>query len=593
MDIKRLKRKRKWTGRELGQVLTLITCLQLDAITKEQPYPPERQELIEMYRQHENDIVTERDNTDFYIYRSLFDGIVSLRNVTAGQQQQLLHGVYKNLHFLDSCYSADEAEAVADMRPLTMTKSQHSRYMYEARERLETSKEDSFFTVFYKLLGYYLEDGRRAPAIIKTAIRATKGKPATNQRILSTYNRHMKRGFYTLPDGRRSDQTDPKEWRRAVKELFPIHKPSGNDIFFTHAEEREALFYEKLFYNDKLPLPERKMLLIAKIGERVIDQLRKGEAPAISPEDFNKVEMFLYGSANFPKWDYYTDLPEVSKYDLLCACFDEYRGEGKSGKVKITLYKELSADYPELVKALEALIKEKLPSLSGLTVSHYNKNIVTRAELAGSGLADFDKYESGRYIESIISEIIEDEEPGTFASYRKSSRVKRGISVIQNPADDQTDERGDYVENEEPYIIDTIETVHGKEEIDFSYHSLINGGLRYIYAYNGLVDVLQDFFDIDMLDVFKINEQETEEKIDGYNGYIFQYYGKVYGDDQTKKHKRELIRDTFQPIKADELRPSAEALEDVADFFNKEGMTRHTADRVSTLYRFVDNILRR
>lgn len=602
MDIKRLRKKKRLTGRELGQIIIAIICLELEAANKGEDYPPERSELIELYQLHKDDIITDNDRLTFNVYENLFDGLINARNLTAGKQQQFFHGLFKNVHYIDLCYISDKNERVADTNPLIMTKSAYSRYMDEARERLETDKEESFFTVFYEILSYYLEDSRRAPADVKRAIRATKAEPATNPRILSSYSKYMKRGYYTLPDGRRSDQTDAREWKRAISEIFPAPewKVDGRTLDKAETaeklrEELEASYYKKLYYNDgREPLPTAKMLFFALERERTINQLRKGEAPTISPEDFNKAESYLYGAGNFPKWEYYTDAPELSKYDALCTCLDEYIGEGKSGREKTALYKELRADYPALVSAIEALIKENIPSLSGLTISHYNKKLVTRGELARSGLADFDIYQREDILEaSIIPEIIRDEEPETFASFRKSARVESaGIAVIQNPSPSQTDERGSWTGGEQAYTIDTLETIDSEENIiGFNLRELIYNSARFIYAYNALIDILKDYYRLDKLDTFKISMEELEARATAYNEYIFRFYGEVYGDEKTKTDKRERIKKLFQPLDMEKQKPTAESLEAVAETFEAEGLSPRGVNHVKLLSTLILQIM--
>jgi len=68
-------------------------------------------------------------------------------------------------------------------------------------------------------------------------------------------------------------------------------------------------------------------------------------------------------------------------------------------------------------------------------------------------------------------------------------------------------------------------------------------------------------YDIDGIEVAKFDTSYFESQLDAFNNLLYSFYHSVYGDKEEKTKKRELIKEVFSPVYAEEYKPTTDAIE--------------------------------
>lgn len=149
-----------------------------------------------------------------------------------------------------------------------------------------------------------------------------------------------------------------------------------------------------------------------------------------------------------------------------------------------------------------------------------------------------------------------------------------GIAIIQNPLPSQVDENGDYKQTKikkfdvlTSFAEDTL-----NNPIDLI-HTLVIPALGYLYAYNELISIIGEIYDVADINILKHNMGYLESKLDGYNTLLYIFYATVYGDASEKKRKRELIKKIFEPVNPTQWKPSVKSIKAVKTKLKRLGFT--------------------
>lgn len=590
-NIDRLLAKKGWSGEEVGKALLASVIHDAKHLGEPNHKPLFSQED---FNRMESSLKTEYDYTVYGIYRDLYSAIVDSYNSAQGMFQQFYNGYARYSNSLNECIHADEAlKHAEDGHPLILTQSQYNRYMKIARDQRAGIKE-SFISLLFSLLGDFVADSSTAPEEIREQIEATKKEPATNQRILSSYNRNSGEGYYQLPDGRRSDKLSPEEWHNAVFDDVTQqridYQTLAYQLLYYGTPAIKALYRERTGGELEISAEDEPLYLQAiedylGVAENINKQHRaEGTAP-LWRDTLQLIEKLIEGENNLPVWHYYDSPPELTKYDILTDSIEEYNGEiTGDGTHAREYYKEFKADYPALSSALEAYIKETVEPLRNYKPTQYYKEAITWGELAELGIAKYkDLVENPAHLEGDIGEIIDQEAEGEtqaeqFNAYRKCMRSQAGIAILRNPRADQMDINGDYKEPKSPLsYFDNIDTVAesdvAREAITAYQENLLKPALRFIYSHNALMLILGDIYDIQDMEIMQIATSSYERQIEAFNHLIYVFYGTVYGDTEEVERKRKLIKEVFTPIDIAELKPTEEAKKAVADTLKSYGLT--------------------
>ena len=616
--IDSLLNKKGWTGVEVGKAL--VASIIHDIRHQSEPdYKPlfSQSDFDKM----ESSLNTERDYLAYGVYRDLYSGLIDAYNRGQGQHQQFYNGYYRYAMHLKDCTVAEQTLQTAELTPYVMTQEQYNK-LKEQRETTLKGFTESFSRLLFTLLSHIMSNPEDAPEDIRTAIEATKKEAVTNERILSTYCEVYGMGYYQLPDGTRSDNLEGEEWREKLKEEYlKTHKlringkqASFEDTILHYNTERRLKGYELFFtgidavkalYEDHTgeTLPPEDEVGIMKALESLLN-LRDDENPVekntvplhpavLQIKDIVEGEMLGSGA----EWHYYKEAPaELTKYDIIAESLCFYDGEeSEDGEPQL---KEFKADYPALYKALEAYIKELVPQARDLKPTQYSKEFITWGELAELKVGRYPAYCIADDVTDILEALAETDEDTTENLLKRKRLMFNGIVIAQAPNAYQLNERGEYIDNIKHIIgfssvfsIDSIGKSESiREDIQAFRDNLFLPALQYLYAFNALVKILGAIYDLDELGEVEISTERFESQLEALNNQLYMLYGDVYGTDADKERKRDIIKEVFQPINLDELKPTAEAIETVTAELDRLGFSTEARKKLKKFDALIERL---
>ena len=606
-QLDKLLKKKGWTGKEVGQ---LLIASMLNDI--KQQGQGEKTPLFSQadFEKMESSLNSDFDYLSYGVYRELYSSIIDSFNRGQGLCQQFYNGFSRLFTVLREVQTADNVQKAYDDTPLIMTESQYKRLEAEAVQTLKGYKE-SYYSLLFYILEKFLDAGDEAPEPIRTAIEATKEIPAEKITFSRSYNEQMGEGYYSLPDGRRSDQMTSEEWQKALEEeILRTHKltingepASTEETIREYNRDRLIKSYELFFKGDKAI----RELVLERTGKELDgtdEEIEEALNDIILNDTIDYVGKARYnpnaekiaealGFSTPTEWHTYEELPEgLTAYDLLDLITDSSRYEETDKKKHLKAFK---TEYKELYTALNAYIEENVPKARGLKPNQLYKDIVSWGELADAGIIGYSSL-----IQPDDREIVQIWTEGEDTTENKSKRLRtglRGIAILRNPASYQTDENGDYIEKKSPLpFFLSLYTLEGDgdkiAEINSYIDNLIYPALSYLYAFNSLMGIIGKVYDLPELEeVARYDTRLFESKMSGFNGMLYFFYHDVYGNEEEKQRKRAIIKEIFRPLEADTLKPSQEAIEEVTAELTKLGFSSDARKKLRYLDAFIDRLM--
>ena len=605
-QLDKLLKKKGWTGKEVGQLLIASMLNDIKQQGQREKTPLFSQADFEKM---ESSLNSDFDYLSYGVYRELYSSIIDSFNRGQGLCQQFYNGFSRLYLMLREVQIADNIQKAYDDTPLIMTESQYKRLEAEAVQTLKGRKE-SYYSLLFYILEKSLDAGDEAPEPIRTAIEATKEIPAEKITFSRSYNEQMGLGYYSLPDGRRSDQMTSEEWQKALEEEFlRTHKltingepASTEETIREYNIDRLTKSYE-LFFKGAKAIRE---FVLERTGkeldgtdeeiEEALNDILNDTIDYVGKARYNpnakKIAEAL-GFSSPTEWHTYEELPDgLTAYDLLYLITDSSRYGETDEKKHLKAFK---TEYKELYTALNAYIEENVPKARGLKPNQLYKDIVSWGELADAGIIGYSSL-----IQPDDREIVQIWTEGEDTTENKSKRLRaglRGIAILRNPASYQTDENGDYIEKKSPLqFFQSLYTLEGDgdkiAEINSYIDNLIYPALSYLYAFNSLMGIIGKVYDLPELEeVTRFDTRLFESKMSGYNGMLYLFYHNVYGNEEEKQRKRAIIKEIFRPLEADTLKPSQEAIEEVTAELTKLGFSSDARKKLKYLDAFIDRLM--
>jgi len=605
-QLDKLLKKKGWTGKEVGQLLIASMLNDIKQLGQGEKTPLFSQADFEKM---ESSLNSDFDYLSYGVYRELYSSIIDSFNRGQGLCQQFYNGFSRLYLMLREVQIADKVQKAYDDTPLIMTESQYKRLEAEAVQTLRGRKE-SYYSLLFYILEKFLDAGDEAPEPIRTAIEATKEIPAEKITFSRSYNEQMGLGYYSLPDGRRSDQMTSEEWQKVLEEEFlRTHKltingdpASTEETIREYNRDRRIKSYE-LFFKGAKAIRE---FVLERTGkeldgtdeeiEEALNDILNDTIDYVGKARYNpnaeKIAEAL-GFSTPTEWHTYEELPEgLTAYDLLDLIIDSSRYGETDEKKHLKAFK---TEYKELYTALNAYIEENVPKARGLKPNQLYKDIVSWGELADAGIIGYSSL-----IQPDDREIVQIWTEGEDTTENKSKRLRaglRGIAILRNPASYQTDENGDYIEKKSPLrFFLSLYTLEGDgdkiAEINSYIDNLIYPALSYLYAFNSLMGIVGKVYDLPELEeVARFDTRIFESNMSGYNGMLYLFYHNVYGNEEEKQRKRAIIKEIFRPLEADTLKPSQEAIEEVTAELTKLGFSSDARKKLRYLDAFIDRLM--
>lgn len=606
-SIKSLLNKKGWTGKEVGTAL--LMSLKHDIENKGKP---NKKPLFsqEDFNRMVDSLGTDYQYTQFKVLENIYSSIVDSHNFNEAMGQQFYNGFYRYFLAIREAQRAEDFFNNTEKFPLILTQAQYDRIAGESLA-YKRGFTESYYSLFFHTVEFFVDavENDRAddiPEDIKAAIIATQSQKVTSKRIIANWAEDTGAGYYVLRDGRRSDQLTNEEWQAATEaEFMETHKLTINgelqDFKTTlrHFNEERLLYAQQLLFkgSDAIRAAYREKtgqeLTEDEVGEleKLLEEMIDGIARQPKQEQLYNA---FFDNGTSHEWKYYTEPPtDYSKYDVLTDMLDRYRGAYsdrllESGGEYVEeipereQLKEFKKDYPALYDAVKAYLEGAVTLTKGLKANQLYKDLITWGELGDMGYLNYENL-----LEITDSDIIEQftKEDTTGNLNKRERALYHGIAILQTPHIFDKDENGDYLDPVTDK--DNIELLQGidyleenpdeAEYIQANLDYLAIPALRYIYAYNTYIETVAAAYDVDFITVAKYDLTTQEGQVEALNNILYTLYKHCYGTEDDKKRKRAFLREYFQPIEIEQLKPSEDAIEALREKINKLGYTREAA----------------
>lgn len=558
-SIKKLLSKKGWTGKDVGK--TLIACLlhDLKHIDEEEAAPLLTQAE---YERMEASLETERDFSAYRVYVAMHESLREFYNKANSYLQQVYHGLYRIIPLLGNYMLARKEASRKRTAPLLLTIKQYDHI----KEKLEGTFKQKTGTkngVKFALLRAYLgtHEGEHKAAIpdhIQKELDAIAKKPATNKQALKAWQERVSLGGFCLPDGRYKEDLTAEELEAALSQYAPL--PCLNKL---HGAKDAALYYEgaeaiRSYYKEvageSLPVIEDKALLLAWLTCTGTPPLADFDAIAgvdtpLYETVVCKLAAAVEGTSEYVMtWKYYPQerVEAPTKRELLEDCLEYY--EGKTEGVDATAgARDFKKDYPALDAALERELEATIPAWKGLAPAKKKKATITYGELATIGFLDYAEQCTPRE-----RDIITACNPASLAE---------ALAFVSREQDSDIDAQGNYKTS--PLILQgyTLNALaeDGAEDMKAAVEALIMPAMKYVYAYNAWLDIIDHAYNIDDIQAAKVDTASIEARLHAMNMLIYTFY-----QEADNEKERELIKRTFTPLPVEALKPQEDKVEEAA-----------------------------
>lgn len=546
LNIKNLLKKKGWTGRELGR-LEMVNTLDVFRQSLEgvrEPKPIISNTDFRKMLSTINEPLDERIYSGYIAIHKWFNGIY---NGAIAQEQHAYLNFNTLIEIIGNAETAEDVYEYIAKLPLIMTEKQYKETIEKRKkEILHPNGEEISFNIFNLLeqaLNFYIKLLHKEPRK-KNPLKPLKKKLETelveDHRILSMYNKITGNGYYTAPDGTRSDHVSHDEWQNLIT------SPS----LISYLKNAEKMGEEKALSLDYYETFEKRVLTKASA-------IYNG---ATEEEANNKVEEVCPCDILPCEWHYYEEAPDdLNKWEILEAenLFEYYpalRGEGTDEEILEDM-KAFINEFPTVVKAILTDIEQFIEGASSLPVEKWPTTCCTWEELYN---VDFYGFRS-TYINT------------DSAIFKDNRRALNGIAILRandlmgrSPLIDK--ETGYYKEPEiinslrhvslERFFSDSEEYAEAVEKTERA-RRLFKKSYYYLLGYNKALDIIASYFDLEELKVAKISTENLETKAKCFNNIVALLYNRIndidYTNEKLKAKKMEVLKNVFYPISLDDL----------------------------------------
>lgn len=532
MDMKRLLNKKGWTGRELGIIeLTNMAVQFRQALQGEEPKPLiETSQLQKMV----NEIKDPVQGRAYNGYISIHEWLSLKYNIAQTQIQQA-QLQYRTLEgFITTAILAEDVYRYVEQLPAIMTQKQYDKAREEGIEAYLTDEDgedlqSNIFNLIERATAFYLhklQTEPEKPNPLKAIRKKYIAQPVKSKLILDRYNEVTGEGYYTLEDGRRSDQMTSEEWQDAITRA---------------TDETDTIAQQRVI--------DRSRVIFNGGTEEEADKAQE-------KADYER------GLATPVKWHTYTEPPtDLTKWDIIEQelLFEFYPasldGEDPYSESNFnTSMEDFKEEFSELVAAMlsdmdKRYFKGDKVQASKLPVKEWATTLISWRRL----------YELDFYGERAEAE----SDTSIFNGNKRA--LFNGVAIVR-PSDllyksCRIDEQGYYTEPEiqsslkkfslEAFFTEAEDYASNIEVMETSRETFLDS-YYFIIGYNYAVDRIAAVYDVPELEVFKMSIEELSDRIDAFNALVPVLYSRIkytdYGDKELQAMKLKVLKDYFQPV---------------------------------------------
>lgn len=582
-DIKRLLKKKGWTGRELGILeLSNMAIMFRQALEGKEPQP-----IVEQARFREmiNGITDRQQGQIYNGYISIHEWLSIRYNIAQTQLQQAQLQYRTLAAYVTDAIFAEDVYCYIEQLPAIMTEKQYreareaglKKWLYDEDG---TERGDSLAALIERGISFYtkqLQTNPAKPNPLKAIRKKYIAEPVKSKLILEGYNEVMGEGYYTIEDGsgRRSDTMTAEEWQEAI--ITPAMKQALRDMKTADGSGTE--------YTQQIAT--RRLLDRAKV-------IFEGGTEADADEAQQKKD-YERGLATPVKWHYYEEAPaDLTKWDIVEAGLMGFYGglfcgmDVSEGEYLAEL-EDFLTEFRELADAIIADI-EKLyltgkKQLQPLPVKGHKP----LKDIANLPLEDWSStvFSWGDLYKLDVYGFKDEAEEDSTVFDGNGRALRNGIAILRDVSSPlyarHVDEKGYYIEPSIRHKLSNFtleaffpeaEDYADNVEIVEDARQVLKASYYHLKGYNLALDMIARYYDVPELTVFKMPIDGIEDKIEAFNNLVPLLYKRIkdlyYEDKELKERKLQVLKDLFQPIDYEALtipEDSREQAEQLLDGF--------------------------
>lgn len=566
IDANRLMKKKGWTGEEAGKALifNIIDAYKRSMAGEVDAPPLFRNEQI---RRMLDGLRGNNAEIELYNrYVSLQEWIRQYQAVANAHLQRAQSCFNELLSVHNAAESAENEYRYIEQLPRIMTAKQYEELKARRIEETLDPKGDgtdfigdNIPALILRLTQFYaleLEKEPRKANPLKAIKKLYSGKPVRDKATIAAYNKEAGIGYHTLPDGTRSDEVTPEEWKKKLLHYSPDLQRLKAEAEEGYTGQPGSLSFERM----------TKKARAAHMGEEAPEEGRSAATWHISeeaPEGLNKWDIIAF------------DAEEDTFFsDLYPAAF---AGEGEEAEA-LEQAEAFRKEYPELV---EALLKEldKMgytyndKPFSAIPVKEWFTTVVSWRDLYNASFPGFREW-----VEADTNIFSGDKRAlvNGIAILRPSDLLK---APIKGRYSRSIDAEGNYIEPEEEGLFSNLFSLEAYTPANPESGENIlkversRGGLEesltFIIGYDTALELIAKAIDIPDFTIFKVDSESQLSRVDALNCLFDSLYVRIdetdYRDAEKKAAKLQALRDVFYPIRTEELRPSDSRKKKAAD----------------------------
>ena len=553
-DIKRLLNKKGWTGRELGILELTNMAVQFKQALKGE----ERKPLIEeaQFQKMINDIKDPIQGREYNGYIAIHEWLTVQYNIAQTQLQQAQLQFRTLEGYITRAILAEDVYRYIAKLPVIMTQKQ---YEETKAERIKAYFKDEngdelgsgIFNLIERAIHYYLDllkKDPKKPNPLKAIRKKYLAQPVKSKLILSGYNEATERGYYTLEDGRRSDQMTAEEWQEAIT------TPKMLETLGEMRKDPEGGFSNGAGFNYTYDVAIQMLIKKAKV---IFNGGTDEEAERQIEEEQQR-----QGLSMPVKWNYYTEPPEdLTKWDIieqeLLLRFYPASFDGEDPYTEENFHASMKDFYNEFKELADAMLKDMDSKYfkgdevqaSKLPLEEWDTTIISWERL----------YELDFYGERAEAESDLNVFKGNWRAIMSGVAILRPSDVVEKSL--CIDKNGYY---KEPTIKEHLEDASlqaffteaenyatNVEILESSRETLLDS-YYFIIGYNYAIGRIAAIYDVPDLTVFQLPINELEIRIDAFNSLVPILYTQIrdteYSNQELKAKKLQVLKDYFQPV---------------------------------------------
>lgn len=553
-DIKRLLNKTDWTGRELGMLelynmaVTFQQTLQGEADPKPVIARSEFQKMV-------NGIKDPEQGRIYNGYISIHEWLVVAYNIAQTQFQQAQLRFTELESYISKAIIAEDVFQYVAKLPAILTQKQYDRLRAERIEAYFKSEdgeelESNIFNLVERAIDYYLtklETEPKKPHPLKAIRKKYLTQPVKSKLILDRYNEITGRGYYTLEDGRRSDQMTNEEWQDAIttktaKEALTKMdcKIGGYEYTATLAEQRAIAKAKALFEGKTEEEADREQ------------ERREYEAGLATPVKWNQ---YTEPPTDLTKWDIIEDELLLELYPASLDGQDPYTESNFTASMR-DFYNEFKELVDFVLKDMDnRYFKKDEVQASKLKLDEWETTTISWRRL----------YELDFYGERAKAE----GDTNVFEGNRRA--LFNGVAIVR-PSDLISSSRyidkesGDYIAPElncsitnaslEAFFTEAENYADNVELVEDARQTL-KESYYFVQCFNYIISRIAVVYSVPQLDVFALPINILEKRISAFNALVPILYKQIkgtdYGDKELQAKKMQVLIDNFQPVEYEKL----------------------------------------